>query len=112
GPAAGQLGAASELDHLISHRVSYREAPAIFEMVRAGGPDWLGIVFTYDRPEARAGPAQGSFSAPALLPPPDSRRHRIRKSSSGTPMTVPAAPTELNETAISLTALTRLIVAV
>ena len=42
--AAGQV----RLDHLVTHRVPYRQAAAIYEMIRRGGGDWLGVLFTYD----------------------------------------------------------------
>jgi 2-desacetyl-2-hydroxyethyl bacteriochlorophyllide A dehydrogenase len=42
--ATGQV----RLDHLITHRAPFREAPAIYEMIRRGGHDWLGVLFTYD----------------------------------------------------------------
>jgi threonine dehydrogenase-like Zn-dependent dehydrogenase len=42
------LDGAVKVEHLISHRVPYREAPEIFEMIKRGGADWLGVVFTWD----------------------------------------------------------------
>jgi 2-desacetyl-2-hydroxyethyl bacteriochlorophyllide A dehydrogenase len=36
------------LEHLITHRVPYRQAPEIYAMIRRGGSDWLGVVFTWD----------------------------------------------------------------
>lgn len=42
--AAGQMN----LDHLITHTVPYTEAAEIFAMIKRGGTDWLGIVFTWD----------------------------------------------------------------
>jgi 2-desacetyl-2-hydroxyethyl bacteriochlorophyllide A dehydrogenase len=36
------------LDHLISHFVPFSRAPEMFEMIKAGGTEWLGIVFTWD----------------------------------------------------------------
>jgi 2-desacetyl-2-hydroxyethyl bacteriochlorophyllide A dehydrogenase len=42
--AGGQI----RLDHLITHTVPYARAPEIFEMIKRGGSDWLGVVFTWD----------------------------------------------------------------
>jgi 2-desacetyl-2-hydroxyethyl bacteriochlorophyllide A dehydrogenase len=36
------------LEHLISRAVPFDRAPEMFEMVKAGGTEWLGIVFTWD----------------------------------------------------------------
>jgi threonine dehydrogenase-like Zn-dependent dehydrogenase len=41
--ATGQI----HLDHLITHVVPFADAPGIFSMIRRGGTDWLGIVFTW-----------------------------------------------------------------
>jgi threonine dehydrogenase-like Zn-dependent dehydrogenase len=43
--AAGQV----RLDHLITHTVPLTDAPETFAMVKRGGSDWLGLVFTWDR---------------------------------------------------------------
>jgi threonine dehydrogenase-like Zn-dependent dehydrogenase len=37
------------VDHLITHRVPPTDASKVYEMVRAGGSDWLGIVFEWDK---------------------------------------------------------------
>jgi L-iditol 2-dehydrogenase len=42
------LDGAVKVEHLITHRVPYRRAAEVFEMVERGGADWLGIVFTWD----------------------------------------------------------------
>jgi L-iditol 2-dehydrogenase len=39
---------AIKLEHLITHRVAYQRAPETFDMIKRGGTDWLGIVFTWD----------------------------------------------------------------
>jgi 2-desacetyl-2-hydroxyethyl bacteriochlorophyllide A dehydrogenase len=36
-----------KLDHLITHRLPYTRAPEAFEMIKRGGTDWLGVVFTW-----------------------------------------------------------------
>jgi 2-desacetyl-2-hydroxyethyl bacteriochlorophyllide A dehydrogenase len=42
--ARGQI----RIDHLITHRVPYQEAAETYAMIRRGGADWLGVVFTWD----------------------------------------------------------------
>jgi L-iditol 2-dehydrogenase len=39
---------AVNVEHLISHRAPYRQAPEIFAMIKRGGADWLGVVFTWE----------------------------------------------------------------
>ncbi|HEX5414228.1 MAG TPA: zinc-binding alcohol dehydrogenase [Chloroflexota bacterium] len=36
------------VDHLITHRVPPTDAGKVYEMIRAGGSDWLGIVFDWE----------------------------------------------------------------
>jgi threonine dehydrogenase-like Zn-dependent dehydrogenase len=43
--ASGDL----KIDPLVSHIVPYTEAAAMFEMMRRGGDDWMGIAFTWDK---------------------------------------------------------------
>ena len=35
------------VDHLVTHRVAPHEAPRVYEMIREGGANWLGVVFTW-----------------------------------------------------------------
>lgn len=36
------------VDHLISHRIPYTQAPEIYAQAAAGGEGWLGIILTWD----------------------------------------------------------------
>jgi 2-desacetyl-2-hydroxyethyl bacteriochlorophyllide A dehydrogenase len=38
---------AVRVDHLITHRPEPEQAPEVYAMIRAGGADWLGIVFRW-----------------------------------------------------------------
>ncbi|HEV8637321.1 MAG TPA: zinc-binding alcohol dehydrogenase [Chloroflexota bacterium] len=35
------------VDHLITHRVAPQEAPRVYEMIRDGGANWLGVLFAW-----------------------------------------------------------------
>jgi threonine dehydrogenase-like Zn-dependent dehydrogenase len=39
---------ALQIDPLVTHIVPYTEAAKMFEMMRRGGDDWMGIAFTWD----------------------------------------------------------------
>ena len=36
------------VDHLISHRIAYTQAPEIYARAAAGPEGWLGIILTWD----------------------------------------------------------------